>query len=346
MNAAVLHAPGDLRVEKIPIPQISSGSVLVKVKNCGICGSDLPRILHHGTYRFPTVPGHEFAGEIAEVAAGETQWNVGDRVVAAPLLPCGNCGCCTNAIYGQCQNYDFIGSRRDGAFSEYVTVPSQNLLPLHTTISFEEGAMVEPAAVTLHGLLKLGLTSDHTVAVLGAGCIGIMSIALARILGVKKIIAADIAKEKLEMAKLYGADICVLSTEEDPVKAVMRETGGTGADAVIEAAGAAATQEQSLCMAAPQGTILFLGTAHRPVTFQPEVFERILRKELTIIGSWNSYSQDFPGKEWRMILNYLQEQKLHLKPMITKVIDLDLLPKTLQAMESRQLEYLKVLTRL
>lgn len=345
MKAAVLYAPSDLRIEEVPVPEISEGQALVKVKACGICGSDLPRILHTGTYHFPTIPGHEFAGEIAAVSESEKNWKVGDRVVVAPLIPCRKCKSCRDGHFGQCDDYDFIGSRRDGAFAEYAAAPLENLLRLPANVSFEEGAMVEPAAVTLHGMLKMQIKKEDTVAVLGVGAVGLFAAALSKILGAREVYAVDISEDKLGMASLYGADVCINSIERDPVGAVDEMTGGHGISVVVEAAGSAITQEQSLRMARNHARILFLGTAHRMVEFPPVSFERIIRRELVLYGSWNSYSEDFPGREWRSVIDYIDSGKLDLKPMISRTVSLDELPATLEAMAGREFDYNKVLVR-
>lgn len=342
MQAAVLYAPGDLRVEERELPQISAGQVLVKVRACGICGSDLPRVLHTGTYHFPTIPGHEFSGEIAAVPEGETEWKPGDRVAVAPLMPCGECESCRAGHFGQCACYDFLGSRRDGAFAEYVAAPRENLLPLPENVSFEEGAMIEPAAVTLHGMFKTKLDGADAV-VLGVGAIGIFAAALAKLMGARRVFAVDVAEEKLEMARQYGVDECIHSLQCDPVEAIEKLTDGKGAAVVIEAAGNKITQEQALRMGKAHGEVLFLGTAHKTVEFPPASFERIIRRELVLLGSWNSYSSPFPGEEWRSVIRFLAEGKLDLKPMISRKVALSDLPQTLCDMEARKFDYSKVL---
>lgn len=342
MQAAVLYAPGDLRIEKCEIPQIGEGEVLVRVRACGVCGSDLPRILHTGTYHFPTIPGHEFSGEIVAVPPGETKWKPGDRVAVAPLMPCGTCESCRAGNFGQCDCYDFLGSRRDGAFAEFVAAPIKNLLSLPENVSFEEGAMIEPAAVTMHGMFKTALDGAD-VAILGVGAIGIFAVALAKLMGARKVFAVDVAEEKLEMAKRYGADCCINSCQCDAVERIESLTDGTGVPVVIEAAGNKITQEQALRMAKAHGEILFLGTAHKTVEFPPASFERIIRRELVLLGSWNSYSSPFPGEEWRSTIRFLAEGKLDLKPMISRKLSLADLPKTLLKMEARAFDYAKVL---
>ena len=151
MKAAVLHASDDLRYEEYPTPEIQAGEVLVKVKATGICGSDIPRVLGQGAHFYPIVLGHEFAGEVVEVGADVGALKAGDRVTAAPLLPCLQCDDCQQGHYAQCKFYSFIGSRVQGSFAEYVKLPARNAVKFEQTVSFEQGAFFEPATVALHG---------------------------------------------------------------------------------------------------------------------------------------------------------------------------------------------------
>ena len=162
MQALVLHGVGDLRLEAVPRPDPEPGSrgVLVRIGSCGVCGSDIPRIFSKGTYSFPTVCGHEFAGTVEAVAAGIDTVAPGDRVAVFPLLWCGECGPCREEKYAQCVDYDYLGSRCDGAFAEYVTAPPANLVPVPDGVSLEEAAMTEPAAVALQVPVFAGAAID------------------------------------------------------------------------------------------------------------------------------------------------------------------------------------------
>ncbi|MCH5303916.1 MAG: alcohol dehydrogenase catalytic domain-containing protein, partial [Ruminococcus sp.] len=138
MKARVLHAVGDLRYEDYPIPQLKPDEVLLKVKACGICGSDIPRIFVNGTYHFPTIPGHEFAGQVVAAASKENEHLIGTRAAVFPLIPCRECNSCNKGTFETCKSYDYLGSRSDGAFAEYVRVPVWNLVPIADNVSYEE----------------------------------------------------------------------------------------------------------------------------------------------------------------------------------------------------------------
>ncbi len=345
MEAAVLHAPGDLRIERVPIPEIGKSEALVRVKAVGICGSDPDRIMRKGTYSFPMIPGHEFCGIVEKLGGGESvaNWSKGQRVVVSPLMPCFRCESCQRGHFGQCDSYSYIGSRTDGAFAEFVKVPIRNLIALPDGVPFLEGAVVEPAAVVLHGIRRAGIQSGDSVAVLGCGTLGLLALQFARILGAKEVIAVDIDEKKLSLALGLGADETVDASQFEPVETIQRLTGGKGPCVCIETAGVSETQEQCLRITSKQGRVLYLGTAHREVLLPPETFERILRCELTLYGSWNSFSAPFPGNEWTDTIEYVEHGKLKMAPLITHSLPLAKAPQIFKELSEGKLSSVKVL---
>lgn len=343
MNAAVLHAPADLRYEQVEVPSYKVDEVLVRVRAAGVCGSDLGRVMKTGTYSFPTIPGHEFCGEVAEVGEGVKDFKVGDRVAVAPILPCGTCEFCETGDYGLCDNYNYLGSRTHGGYAEYTVAPSRNLIRLPDEMSFAEGAMVEPAAVTLHGMMRVGINVGDTVAVLGCGTIGLFAIQFAKIMGATKVIATDVAPDKLELAKLLGADVCINSAAVDAVEKIKQLTNGKGVQVAVETAGVVQTQEQCLRITKKKGRVLYLGTAHRDVVLPPKSFECIVRNELSLVGSWNSYSAPFPGVEWQATIDYVKSGALKLQPLITHFFDLSEAPRVFVDLVDRKYPFTKVI---
>lgn len=343
MKAAVLHAPGDLRIEHVRMPSINEDEVLVKVKAAGVCGSDLDRIMKTGTYRFPTIPGHEFSGEVVKVGSRVSGIKEGSRVVVAPILPCYKCDYCQQGYYGQCDNYNYLGSRTDGGFAQYVKVPAGNLITIPEGVTFIEGAATEPAAVTLHGMRKASIEAGDTVAVLGCGAIGLFAVQFAKIMGATNVLAVDIAADKLDLAGRVGADFCINAAERDPVETIKELTGDRGVNVAVETAGVSQTQEQSLRITKKQGRVLYLGTAHKDVVIPARTFEFIIRNELRIVGSWNSYSAPFPGVEWHATLKYIQTGVLKIKPLISHTFELDKAPEVIGKMAARKFSFNKVL---
>ena len=346
MEAAVLHAPGDLRLERVPIPDIGKDEALVRVKAVGICGSDPDRIMKKGTYTFPMIPGHEFCGVVEKVGHGgdsTSYWAKGDRVVVSPLLPCFRCESCQGGHFGQCDSYSYLGSRTDGAFAEFVKVPIRNLIALPDSVPFAQGAVVEPAAVVFHGIRRVGIEAGDSVAVLGCGTLGLLALQFARIQGATEVIAADIDEKKLTLARRLGADETVDASRVDPVETIQALAGGKGPWVCIETAGVSETQEQCLRIARKQGRVLYLGTARREVVLPPESFERILRCELTLYGSWNSFSAPFPGNEWTTTIEYVEHGKLKMEPLITHSLPLAKAPQIFEELSRGKLSSVKVL---
>ena len=344
MKAAVLYAPGDLRFEETPFPEPpKKGEVIIKVMAAGICGSDLNRVMHTGTYHFPCIPGHEFCGVVQEVGPDTDSVHIGDRVAVAPIIPCNNCEPCQRGDFGLCENYNYIGSRCDGAFAEYVKAPAKNLVPMPDNVNATEGAAVEPAAVALHGIMRIGIKAGDVAVIFGCGTIGLFAMQFVKIMGASKIIAIDVDDTKLEQAKAAGADETINSISSDPIESIAGLTGGKLADVSIETAGVCITQEQCIRAVKKGGRVLYLGTAHKDVVLPPETFEKIIRGELMIKGSWNSFSSPFPGREWHTVLDYLSDGRFKIRPFISHVVSLEELPKTIAAMDGHEFSFTKII---
>lgn len=340
MKAAVLHAIGDLRVEHIAMPVPGPGEVLVRIASCGVCGSDVPRVFSKGTYRFPTVCGHEFAGTVAS----DCYLAVGTPVTVFPLLWCGTCPECERGAYARCEDYGYLGSRSDGGFAEYVVAPRRNLLPLPAGVSLEEGAMTEPAAVALHAVKRSGLQAGESVAVFGAGPIGLLVAQWARALGAARVIICDIAPANLALARELGFSEVLDSRAGDPVQRINALTGGRGADVTLEAAGVAATFTAAVAAAAPGGRVVMLGNPSGDVTLPAKLISQIMRRELALLGTWNSsFSACGLPDDWRTVLAAVAAGTLRLKPLITHRFSLDQTMAGLTVMRDRTEFVAKVL---
>lgn len=343
LKAVRLHRPGDLRVEEIPCPDPLPGEVLIQVQAAGICGSDIPRAMEIGAQKMPIVIGHEFSGEVLAVGRDVQDWREGDRVVVAPLIPCFSCRWCREGDYSLCDNYDYVGSRRDGALAQYVTVPSKNLLRLPENVSYEDGALLDPAANALHAIAKTGINSGEIGVVFGAGPIGLFVIQFLLLKGAKKVIAVDIADDKLLVARDVGASLAINSLKEDVLSAVEVATDGEFPHVVIETAGAPVAQQMAIKASTKHGRIAFVGISHRDLFLQKETVDQILRKELTIIGSWNSYSSPFPGFEWRDAIVSFAAGEIKTKPIITHRFPLEEALRVFPMMKERSFPFSKVM---
>jgi L-iditol 2-dehydrogenase len=290
MKACVLHQIGDLRYGDAPSPEIAPGEVLLRIRAAGICGSDVPRVFTKGTYRFPTIPGHEFAGEVAGVNDGDERL-LGARFAVFPLLPCFKCDACTDGEYQQCRDYDYYGSRRDGAFAEYLAVKKWNLVPIPDSVSFEEAAMAEPCAVALHALRRFGVShgdTGDTVAVFGAGTIGLLIGQAARSWGAGRVVLFDVDEKKIGFAKSLGFEYAVNSAATDPAAYIASLTDGAGADLCLDAAGVPQTVGGAVRTAGRSGKIVLMGNPSGDIIIPQKTYWEILRRQLTLKGTWNS----------------------------------------------------------
>ncbi len=315
MKAAVVCANEDVQYLDVPEPQVGDGQVKIKVKRSGICGSDIPRVLHNGAHYYPIVLGHEFSGDVVEIGAGVTKVKVGDRVSGAPLVPCLDCDDCANGNYALCKKYTFIGSRIQGSNAEYVVINERNAVPFDASISYEQGAMFEPATVALHGLLLNDYLGGDFVAILGGGTIGIFTMQWAKIFGAKKVVVFDINDERLALATRMGADAVVNTLVQTDLKEVIAEiTDGVGFKYVFETAGQVPTMHMAFELAGNKAHVCFIGTPHVDLTFTPKMWENMNRKEFKLTGSWMSYSAPYPGKEWELTAHYFKTGQLKFDP--------------------------------
>jgi len=345
MRALVLHGIGDLRVEEVPRPIPAPGEVLVRVAFCGVCGSDIPRVFVKGTYRFPLICGHEFAGTVEECGQGVTGYREGDRVAVFPLLWCGRCPACERGAFVMCSSYDYYGSRRDGAFAEFVAVPERNLLKVPEGVSLEAAAMTEPAAVALHALRRAGGSLvGQTAVIFGAGPIGLLAAQWARRMGAEQVILFDVVPEKLHMARRLGFGLAFDSNACGPVEVVSSLTAGRGAELCIEAAGVPPTLCQAIAVARTGGRVVILGNPSADVTLPASLISQTMRRELDLLGVWNStFSPAGNNDDWHAVLSAVAAGRLELEPIVTHRVPLEDARAALLRMRDRTEFFAKVL---
>jgi L-iditol 2-dehydrogenase len=316
----------------------------VRIGYCGVCGSDIPRTFTKGTYHFPTIIGHEFAGTVAGVGTEVTRFQAGDKVAVFPLLWCGCCAACEQGRYAQCADYNYLGSRSDGAFAEYVVAPQQNLLHLPAGVSLAEAAMTEPAAVALHAIRRAGDVVGETVTVFGAGPIGLMVGQWAKIKGAAQVILFDIVPEKIKMAEDLEFDYVFNSREDDPVPIVASLTDGQGAHVCVEGAGVPQTLLQAIAATRRSGRTVLLGNPTADVTLPAALISQAMRREITLLGTWNSdFSVAGNNDDWRTVLGAIASGQLQLKDLITHIVPLSDAFTALNMMKEGQTFYAKVL---
>lgn len=303
MKAGVLSATNQIDCVEIEAPEPKRGEVRVRVACTGICGSDIPRVLEGRVHGFPLVPGHEFSGRIDLVGEGVSEVLIGQRVVGVPLVPCmsDECPDCSKGHYSLCKNYSFIGSRVFGSMAEYVCLPESNVIPINDNITYLEGALFEPATVAVHGIELAKVKPGKSAIVLGCGTIGILLAQALSHYGVDNVVVAIHHSSKDAAVRSVGFTKVVATENEDWRDRARLMAGVSDFDYVFDVAGSPVTIVDSMSVAANRGTVCFVGTPKQAVVFTPTQWEQINRRELTVIGSWMSYSAPWPGEEWNIV---------------------------------------------
>lgn len=334
MKAYVLHAVNDLRYDEIDKPCCPEEWAIVKVKAAGICSSDIARVFTKGTYHFPTIPGHEFAGIVDSVGSVKNKSLIGKHVGIFPLIPCRSCSQCKDKHYEMCANYDYIGSRRDGGFAEYVAVPVWNLIPLDENIPFTSAAMLEPLAVALHAIKNAEIHSGLSVGIIGTGMIGICAAQWAKSLGAAHVDV--IGRTETKRALVEKADL-YYKVMNEPSNDVLY-------DVVIEAVGSPYSIDLAIQSVTPGGTLVLMGNPSENIELTQNTYWRILRKQLVLKGTWNSsYDGDNPS-DWTEVVAALSEHKIKVEHLISHCFTQEKLKDGLNLMFKHKEPYCKVMT--
>lgn len=335
MKAYVLEGIGQLVYRDVPMPQLRKDEVLVEVMNAGICGSDLPRIFKTGTYHFPTIPGHEFAGIVREAGSEKYARLTGKRVGIFPLIPCMQCESCKKKSYEMCQSYNYLGSRTDGGFAEYVAVPAWNLMELPADVGFEDAAMLEPACVALHAIRQADMTEAATAAVFGCGTIGTLVIQWLVARGISNLYAVGTRKEQQRLLAEYANCNFCNCHEDNPVDFIMEQTKGAGVDVVFECVGVMDSINNAVDCAKAGGQVVFVGNPEGDIAFGKSVYWKILRRQLTIYGTWNSSFTKEKEDDWHTAVKAIQKGEIRPSGQITHRFTFDSLQDGLEVMRDK-----------
>jgi len=342
MKAAVLYKPYDIRLEEVETPKIRADQVLVRVRAVGICGSDVHyyKTGRAGLYvvKEPIILGHECSGEIAEIGDDVEGFNPGEPVVIEPGFPCRRCFYCKSGRYNLCEDVRFYGTPPvNGAFCEYVAADADFVYKMPESLTFEEGSMIEPLSVGIHATRRGHVTAEDTVAILGAGPIGLLTLQAVRARGATTIYVTDVRDYLLEHAKRLGASETINARKEDPVRRIMELTDGRGADVVIEAAGSIEAGRQTFEIARRGGRIVIIGVF--PKTEFAVRMTDIVDKELTIYGVFR-YANAYPTA-----LKLVSAGKIELKSLITHVFTLNEIHKAMEVAEKKIGNPIKVIVK-
>ena len=319
MKALLLTAPSQLGLAEFPDPQPAAGEVLVRVRACGICGSDI-----HGwdgstgRRRPPLIMGHEAAGEIAAVGPQVEGWKTGERVTFDSTISCGQCAYCRAGQVNLCDHRRVLGVapaeyRQHGAFAEYVVLPARILYRLPAGLSFAHAAMVEPVSIAIHAVQRVRLAPADTAVVVGSGLIGLFVVQALRWAGAKRIIAVDLDPKRLALARELGATDMLQSDACDVPAEIARLTGGTGANLAFEVVGITPTLQLALACLRRGGSAVLVGNL-APRTDFP--LQAVVTRELSLFGSCAS------AGEYPLCLDLIARGVIRVEPMISAVAPL------------------------
>lgn len=338
MRAAVYEDKDKISVKDVPIPEISEYEILVRIKACAICGTDV-RIYHYGSEIVvpPAITGHELAGIVVKVGKKVGGFQKADKVTIATSTPCLECTSCKKGFYNICDNLKGIGYHYSGGFAEYMKVPEASLkadylLKIPKNLSFEEACLSEPFACVINGQELSNVEGGDTVVIIGAGPIGCMHAALARLNGAKKIILADIAQERLDLAKKdLDVDLFVNTSTDNLKEAVMGITSCRGAEVVIVAAPSAVAQENGLQIVAPRGRLNLFGGL--PKTNPTATFNSnfIHYREIFVHGSYGSVA-----RQQKRALELFSTGQIKVKNFVSFTFPLDKILEGYKATEEKK----------
>lgn len=283
-RVAYLVDKGKIEMGERDCPRPEGDEVLIKVKHCGICGSDVHNYIEGGTgkriIKFPFILGHELAGEVVALGDQVKALKIGDHVCVEPGVPCGSCEYCRKGEYNLCPDMKFMAAYPiEGSMQEYLTFPESNCYQLPEQVSTIQGALIEPFAVGLYAAEQAGVKVNDTVVILGMGCIGLMTLLAAKVRNAGRIIAVDIYDSHLQMAKALGADVVINSTKEDVAAVVEAVTGSKLADVTFETAGQSSTTLLAPALTKRGGIIMCVGNITKPTPYK---FFDISSKEITL----------------------------------------------------------------
>lgn len=344
MKAWVLREIGDFSLQEVEKPSPKAGEVLVRVHAAGICGSDIPRIYRTGTYHYPLIPGHEFAGEVVETGSGVDESWQGKRVGVFPLIPCGKCGPCQKNYFEMCRDYSYIGSRQAGAFAEYVRVPEWNLIELPGNVSYEAAAMLEPMAVAVHAMRRVRPQPNDKVVICGVGTIGMLLLMMLLEAGINQVLVIgnkDFQRE--QVLKLGLAEESYLDAKLQNINELVMDKTGNGADVFFECVGRNETVVQAVDLTAPAGRVMLVGNPYGDMQLDKGVYWKILRNQLSVTGTWNSSFTHDGDDDWHYVLDRLAGGRIKPETLISHRYALTEMEPGFKLMRDKTEDYIKVM---
>lgn len=356
MKAWILHEAGTIKYEETDVSELKEHEVLIAVKAAGICGSDIPRIFRDGAHKMPLIPGHEFSGEVVQLGKWVDESWLHKRVGVYPLIPCRECIACQKEKYEMCRQYSYLGSRQDGGFAEYVAVPANNLSELPESVSYEQAAMLEPMSVAVHAMRRVEVAQTDIVVVYGLGTIGLLLIMFLLEKGIQNVYAiGNKTSQKAAVYKLGLPESHFCNCKENDVPEWFNsQSNGYGADVVFECVGRMEVLAQTISLATVGGRICVVGNPYTDMVLEKNAYWKILRNQLTIVGTWNSsffkaaseydeYGYIHEAVDWEYVLNKLAQNRIAPQELISHRFSSDDLEQGLHIMRDKTEDYIKIM---
>ena len=311
MLQQVMTAPGEISFREVPMPEVHENDVLVRIRRIGVCGSDIH--VYHGEHPFTSYPvtqGHEVAGEVVSYGKNVQGLHEGQKVTIQPQVFCGECYPCRHGKYNLCEHLKVMGFQTTGVASEYFAVDASKVTPLPDTMSFDEGAMIEPLAVAIHAVRRVGDVTGQKIAVLGAGPIGILVAQTAKGLGAASVMITDISDLRLKKATECGVDICVNTAQRDFGEALVEAFGPDKADVIYDCAGNDITMNQAIRCARKGSTIILVA-----------VFAKMATVDLAVLNDHEldlNTTMMYRSEDYEEAIRLVQEGRVQLTPPISQ----------------------------
>jgi len=319
LKALIYTKPYCFEYSDFPEPVVGDEDVLIRVKACGICGSDVQGCTGKSGRRIPPlIMGHEAAGVIEEVGKNVKDFERGDRVCFDSTVYCNRCEACRKGYYNRCENRQVLGVstpsfKRHGAFAEYVAVPWWIVSKIPDGMSFVQAAVLEPVSIGMHAVNRASISANDTVVVIGAGTIGLFILQDCKLTGAGRVIVCDINEFRLDAASKLGADGGINPAKSDLIKTILKETKNKGADVTFEAVGYASTFADAVSVTKTGGRLVAVGNLEKMAEFD---LQELVARELTFTGSYAS------SGEFRDCIELVASGKIDVKPLISDVLPL------------------------
>ncbi len=336
MLQQIMTAPGEIEFQEVPVPEVGENQVLIKIMNIGICGSDIH--VYHGKHPFTSYPvtqGHEVSGEITELGKGVTGFYIGQKVTIEPQVYCGQCHPCRHGKYNLCEELKVMGFQTTGTASEFFAVDASKVTPIPETMSFEEGAMIEPLAVAVHAVKQVGDVAGMNIVVIGAGPIGNLVAQTAKGMGAAKVMITDVSDFRLKKAAECGIDACVNTGKKDFGEAMVEAFGPDKADVIYDCAGNNVTMGQAIKYAR-KGSIIVLVAVFAGMA---EIDLAVANDHELDIKSTMMYRHD----DYLDGIELVNQNKVHLRPLISKTFAFRDYPEAYRYIDNNRETTMKVI---